>query len=205
MNESELLKLATLVLCDTPPLEPELFYVVGETKDNEASVFSVAARQMGTCPITITGGDATAGYPGPADWSYRLVHQYGVADSRLKVIPLQGPPNTFAEALALVQYAVACRLRIITICAAPFHQLRAFLSVLGAMRKLAIDYLRVYNHVGNALPWSEEALHSQGKLRATRVELILEEYQRIVRYTAKGDLVTIGEALAYLRQRGQPM
>ena len=71
--------------------------------------------------------------------------------------------------------------------ASPFHQLRAFMTMITAID--AINYeMSVYSQTGRPLPWGQEVVHSQGNLRAPRTELIHAELARIEKYQKQGDL-----------------
>ncbi len=202
MNDTEkLLRLQTMVLCDQSPdfSKVEPMYLVGETSDNEDSVFDRPERD-GFYPVWITAGETT-GYPGAQSWLDAIVNRYHIARHRVHLIPMDEPLNTKTEMEALVRYTQRERQHMLRLVAAPFHQLRSFLTILGAMKRLSAMTLKVYNLPGVALPWQAEALHSQGVLRATREDLIGTELERIARYTAQGDLAPVDEALAYLRQR----
>ena len=63
--------------------------------------------------------------------------------------------------------------------------------------------LKIYSFPGNALPWNEEVMHSQGRLTARRSDLIEAELARIDRYFQKGDLISFDKVLEYLDQRDQ--
>ncbi|MDD5110183.1 MAG: hypothetical protein PHI63_03130 [Patescibacteria group bacterium] len=215
MNEQNtLLRLLTLVLCDRLPRHPLPRYLVGETDDNRPAVLmrvcdaKLPEWQINPPPIAITGGQTT-GYSGTDSWIEAMVVG-GIKRNRICVVPMAEPLNTFTEMLALVRYAEqTAGWNALAIVAAPFHQLRAFLSVVGAMKRLGRlnpPTLWVYNVPGVALPWGEVALHSQGEVRDRRVGLIDAELERIRTYTAKGDLPPAEEALSYLwlRDRSNP-
>jgi hypothetical protein len=61
--------------------------------------------------------------------------------------------------------------------------------------------LKLYSHPAFTMPWQEEAVHSQGTLKATRSELIHMELERINKYQKKGDLASFDEILTYLNNR----
>jgi len=203
-------RLLTMVLCDPDdsPFPRDLMpkYLFGETSDNEDSSFRQVAKEVrfraGKKPhILISGGSDIAGYPGAPKWMDCMERSYRIPREIIEVIPLNGPPNTKTEADALVQYVAEKAWGEFAIVAPPFHQLRCFLTVLGSMKTMGRMDLRVYNWVGVSLPWQEPARHSQGSLKDVRENLIGHEFKRILTYTSKGDLVTVDEALEYLRQR----
>ena len=203
------LQLVVRVLCDQEPGDRANIpiYLVGQTEDNQASVFGrlamwdAATRHHGlrpTNPVAISAG-STSGYPGAETWARELALR-GVHTIRIRRVPCAGQLNTLTELESLVQYAGESGWNEIVMMAAPFHQLRSFLTIVGAIRRQRSS-LRVYNVPGIALPWGEEALHSQGVLRATRSQLVVEEHARIVRYTERGDLATVSQAMEYLDRR----
>jgi hypothetical protein len=141
------------------------------------------------------------GYPGAKAWKDYLYYSGNLAPSHIITVPCLELLHTFSEALALVRHAKECGWKSLIIVAPPFHQLRAFISVVSAIRKLGVTDLRVYNQVGTTLPWHEESRHSQGTLKATRLGLVLTELARVYRYHEKGDLVSVSEVLDYLEWR----
>lgn len=197
----KLFRLTVHVFCDCVPGRPLPTYLVGETADNEESVFAAACTCAGEYPIIINGGDDTAGYPSGTVWAGRVWERYHVAPERIHLVPHEGPPNTRTEMLSLAEYLKLQQWKEIVMVAAPFHQVRAFLTLLRALQEKGLDQVRLYSRVGSPQPWGEVALHSQGVVRATRAELVGGEFGRIERYTALGHLATLDEALEYLRQR----
>ena len=61
--------------------------------------------------------------------------------------------------------------------------------------------LLIYSYPGEAMPWQEEVVHSQGTLKAKRRDLIQEELERIEKYQSKGDLASPEQVLSYLNKR----
>ncbi len=204
-ENEKLIRLQTMILCDTIPNQTINAYLTAETKDNQESVFKKAAQYLRihlNCFLTITNGQ-TNGYPGAKVWLNKLTKKYKIESKRITIIPLNKQLNTYTEMEALVKYIKENGWKKILLISTPFHQLRSFLTLLGAMHRLGMraKELSIYNLPGVTLPWHQHALHSQGIVYGTREELIKAELKRIKIYTAKGDIATVDQALKYLRHR----
>ncbi|MDD5110181.1 MAG: YdcF family protein [Patescibacteria group bacterium] len=197
----------TRVLCDRLPRPAAVpVYLFEQTADNQSSVLDAAVtlwREGRVQFLALSGYGNRLGYPGGAVWKKYLL-SHGVPELKIRLVhddPSGSTQfNTFLEAQSLVRTAKQSGWTSLAICASPFHQPRAFLSTVSAALH---DYpeLRVYNTVGNVLLWDEKVTHSQGVLKATRAGLIGTEWERIIRYQKKGDLVPLDLAVAYLRKR----
>jgi hypothetical protein len=199
-------ELRTRVLCDVePPHRVDAVYLFGETVDNELSVIDAGGSLWHSGhvhAVAICGMEAKSGYPGFTSWQSQL-QERGVGTILGVNVPQQPAVHTLDEAKALIRHAKEEGWKTLYITAEPFHQVRAFVSVVTA---LAGDYarLRIYNHVGRVLNWNEDVVHSQGVLRGKRSRLIRTEASNTDRYQRKGDLVSYEEALAYLNRRDTP-
>jgi len=197
--------LQAIVLADSEQEAPECpAYLFSETQDNEASVLcrgqQLADEGIAERLIIIDDvNNNNAGYPGAPKWIDRLL-SLGVHRSDITSIPIEDGLNTYSESVALIEYALDQGWKTLGIVAPPFHQLRAFLSVVGAIMKVR-EKIRVYNFAGDNLRWSQTARHSQGTLVRPRKLLVIEEMRKIEIYTKKGDLATIDQALKYLDWR----
>ena len=205
MHDPDLVALAIRIFADPAPATPtDGAYVFGQTPDNEASVLDAACRLHAgghTAAIFIAESPPRSGYPGDADWRARLAER-GVVDGVVRGVPTDEHPllSTLSEAQSLVRFARAAQLRAVHVVGAPFHHLRAAITTVSVVLR-EHPALAVHCAPGAPLGWDARARHSQGILEATRAELIGTELQRIVRYTAKGDLVPAREVLAYLDAR----
>lgn len=201
----ELVELSFKVLSDMdPPNASEGAYIFAQTVDNESSVLRSAAQYFAEGKaevILIPDSSPRCGYPGSQQWAAQLLlhqvpqqHIHGVPTADFESL------NTYTESLAVVRYAKQNQFRYLTIIAAPFHQLRAFISAVSAAVR-EYPSLLIYNSVGLPLPWYDSVSHSQGSLVGRREEFIHSEFDRIVSYQQKGDLISEIEVLEYLRQR----
>jgi hypothetical protein len=142
-----------------------------------------------------------SGYPGYDAWTERLIKQ-GVDPQYIAGVPMPQVPvlHTLAEAEAVVTYARQQRFRSLYVTAAPFHQPRAYMTAVTAALRIYPE-LNLYSQTGTPLSWLEEAVHSQGKTKGARMQLITGELHRIEKYQKQGDLASVEQVLAYLDRR----
>lgn len=192
------------ILCDIRPPKPvDAAYLFAQTKDNEKSSFFVARELLNRSPsmkILILDSEPGSGYAGFDDWKGKLA-KFGIEDNQIVRVNLgRRNHNTLTEAEAVVRFAKYNNYQAIVISAAPFHQVRAFMTT---VRVATDEYpeLKIYSIPGKALAWNESVIHSQGTLAAERSELINSEMERIDRYIRKGDLISFEEVAQYLERR----
>lgn len=99
--------------------------------------------------------------------------------------------NTHDQGLAIVRLAKKKRWRRILLVTSLFHQLRAHLTFLQAMRDVGYR-LCVINAPARGLSWFKKTAAGR-----TRLELFQEEMKKIHAYQKKGDAANFSEALAY--------
>jgi hypothetical protein len=113
----------------------------------------------------------------------------------------EGPvEHTGTEMIGLVTHAKDQKWKDVLLIAAPWHQLRSFLSAVAATKKIGYP-VKFWSCPGNALPWTEQSVHSQGVQTGSRVDFIHAELEKVKAYSAKGDIATIDEGLDYLNWR----
>jgi hypothetical protein len=179
-------------------------YLYCQTADNQQSVFRAAHHLISgshTSKILVLNTEAKFGYPGYADWEYQLAQQ-GVYSEQLEGISydVESGLNTLIESQSLVRYLKLKNYSSIFVVAAPFQQLRVFMTAVTVAIKEYPELL-IYSYPGVSMPWTEEVTHSQGTLRAKRHELIQTELSRIKKYQDKGDLASSEQVLSYLNRR----
>jgi hypothetical protein len=192
------------ILCDVLPERADAAYLFAETEPNQESVFHtgrqlIDERRVGK--LLISDCTPKSGYIGAAAYRRAMVN-FGIAQEIVEEVSMEPTPilHTLIEAQTVVRHAKAKGYRSLIVASAPFHQERAFITVVSAAMR-EHPSLKVYSRPGRSQPWDEVTTHSQGKLRGTRAELIAEEQKRIEAYTAKGDLLPCAEIIAYLRAR----
>lgn len=205
----QLQQLTVRVLADAVPAGLGLVvppaYLYTQTVDNQHSVLVKGANLLmaGSTDRLLVLNDldrSNRGYPGAEVWIKELAG-IGIPPAACRSVDCNQLLNTLTESLALVEFAKRERLSHLMIIAPPFHILRAFVSVVSAIKKLGDIDLRIYCQIGVSQPWGQTVRHSQGTLVATRTGLILTELARLRLYYQKGDLVNVQTALEYLYWR----
>jgi len=179
-------------------------YLFAETQPNQESVFA-AGRELlaqGRVPrVLIAGCTPKSGYVGAAACRRAMI-EFGVPAEAIAEVPMEPTEilHTRIESQKVVRWARTHGCERLLVVAAPFHQERAFLTMVTVALE---DYpsLKLYSHPGVPQPWDEVVTHSQGRLTGTRAELIAEEQKRIDRYRASGELAPRTRILEYLRAR----
>lgn len=182
----------------------EALFLFGQTVDNQDSAFDTAERLYRRFPdlqLLMLAGGRRSGYPGFELWQRALTAR-GIAGDDIHPLPPADSAilHTRIEALALVDYLKAKAYRRVGVTAAPFHQVRAFMTAISVALEAGLD-VALYSCPGTPQPLLEAASHSQGALSHQRRDLIAKEIQRIDTYQAKGDLTTTDEILNYLEER----
>ena len=210
MNENLLvqwLTLATRVMSE-PLISSPVAMLIGETADNEDSVLMKGANLL--CRgfvrrlVLPTRESEKFGFAG-VDYCLHFLEEscdvnLGAVDI-LEHNPGLGDPNTMTELVCFAEYAKHHHLSGATVVAAPFHQLRSFVTaVTVALREMPT--FRFQSCVGYPLDWSDSALHSQGTIQGTREDLFRGEVERIIRYQNPNNkpypLTLVDEVLKYL-------
>ncbi len=205
-NLGELIDLYQSVIraAQNPPRDCELTYLIGQTRDNQASVLNRAATLPGL--IAVPGFEeleSTCDFAGAKAWQAALKIRRVAPD---RIVSLPGTLvsvgeamsfNAYSEQIDLVCYAKEKGYTKVAFVAPYWQVLRSFM---GAVAACSLHYkkLRVYPILGASLPWDEKAKHSQGKLVGARVDFMFTETARIFEYHKKGDLPSASDALIYL-------
>lgn len=193
------------IFADIPPSEmADAAYLFAETEPNQESVF-LAARELierkQVRRLLISDCTPKSGYVGAAAYRTAMIAA-GIPSEAIEEVPMEPTEilHTRIESDTVVQFAKAKGYERLLVVSVPFHQERAFISMVTAALR-HYPSLRLYSHPGKPQRWDEVVTHSQGILRGTRAKLIGEELKRIDAYTAKGDLVLRSAVLDYLRTR----
>jgi hypothetical protein len=193
------------ILSDVRPQHTvDAAYLFAQTSDNESSVIHGGKKiidESVVSKILMLRTRSMNGYTGFDDWKAKLI-DLGIPETRIAPVVLHPstPHNTLTESIALIRLAKQKGYKAIVVTAAPFHQVRAFMTVVRVVLTWFPD-LKIYSFPGMALPWTEQVVHSQGILTATRARFIETEFERIDTYHRKGDLMSFDEVLRYLDQR----
>lgn len=205
-EELELVELMMRIYSDIEaPGTADAAYLFSQTEYNEKSVLDTAAAlfksgKVKTVAIGEGGRLITGKIFKTPDWREKLI-KLGVPKERIKIIQITSElAHTHTEALAFVSYARQNGWKTMYVIASALHQLRAFMSTISIVLH-AYPELKIFNIVGIPLPWTQEIVHSQYIEKGKRSELVKNEWERILRYYGKGDLVSAREVLDYLNRR----
>ncbi len=201
----EATELLLRILADVRPAGVvEGAYLFAQTEPNQPSVF-VAGREIIKAGLArkLLLSDCTpkSGYLGAAAYRQAMIES-GIPAGAIEEVPMEPTEilHTRIESQKVVRFAKAQNYQRLLVVSSPFHQQRAFMAmVTAALREY--PSLKLYSAPGAPQPWDEVVIHSQGKLRGTRAELIAEEQKRIEKYTTQDDLLPGEQILEYLRTR----
>ena len=141
-----------------------------------------------------------SGYPGFSSWTDEL-NKSGIQSDDIVGVELSrtNSLNTLIESEAIIKYAAQKKYRSLYVVSSPFHQLRAFMTLVTVALRYYPEIL-IFSYTGISLPWLEKVVHSQGTLSGTRKDIIKAEFERIEKYKQKGDLSSEIEILEYLNK-----
>jgi hypothetical protein len=202
---SERTELLLRILADVRPVGVvEGAYLFGQTRPNQESVFVTGkelVEQGRVQKLLISDCAPKSGYPG-AVACRRAMIAFGIPANTIEEVPMEPTEilHTLIESQKVVRFARAQGYRRLMAVSSPFHQERAFMTMVTAAL-WEYPSLKLYSAPGAPQPWDEVVTHSQDKLRGTRAELIAQEQERIEKYTAQGDLAPRAAILKYLRTR----
>ena len=111
------------------------------------------------------------------------------------------PPSTDAEAWGMVELIKKNSWKCLVVVVPPLHAIRAFVSLVSACKKSGLDDVKIWSMPSYALPWDRNVFHSGSMPSAPRIEQVTGEMEKIFAYCAKGDHLTAGEILKYLKNR----
>lgn len=198
-------ELLTKVLCDPlPEANADAAYLYAQTIENQHSVLNKGAYlyKKGLIKnIWIADSQAKSGYLGFTIWQQELI-ALGIPKEAIIGVPIESYEliNTYIEASEATLLAKSMSVKSLIIVAAPFHQLRAFTTIVTAISR-EYPELKAYSQVGDPVKWNEPASHSQGELKGQREDFIYTELDRIELYHNKGFLVSLEEVKDYLNNR----
>lgn len=125
----------------------------------------------------------------PADLLAKKLLKAGVPEN--KIIIENNSQNTYEQAVEVMKIVKKEQWEKIVLVASHFHQARAFLTFLQAMKKAEIK-IQIFNSPARDLSWFEKT-----PFGLNRLQLLEDELQRINEYKQRGHLVTIEEAISY--------
>jgi hypothetical protein len=204
-RHAEQIELLLRIFADVrPPGIADAAYLFAETEPNQDSVFAAARdliEKKQVRRLLISDCLPKSGYIGAAAYRTAMIAA-GIPTEVIEEVPMEPTEilHTGIEADRTVQFAKARAYERLLVVSVPFHQERAFMSVVTAVLR-EYPSLKIYSHPGVPQSWDEIVTHSQGTLRGARALMIAEELKRIEAYTAQGYLLPRSAILEYLRTR----
>ena len=194
-------------LCDVrPETSVNGAVLFSQTTDNQNSVFSAAKIILEgklAEKILIVKSGPISGYPGFSTWKSEL-GKLGIQSSKIVGVEImkKNSLNTLTESEAIINYAAQKEYHSLYVVSSPFHQLRAFMTLVTVALRYYTDIL-IFSYTGISLPWLDRVVHSQGTLSGIRKDLIKAEFDRIAKYQRKGDLSSERAIIEYLNKRDE--
>lgn len=143
-------------------------------------------------------GQSLQGYPGPSVWRITL-RKLGVASEDIVSVSGKGH-NTKTEMEDLLTLATTAKWTTIVGVTLAHYALRAMLGTVKSLQTYALsEQLTIVPVWSHTLDWNRECHGSQGTGPYPRLQWIDEEFDRISRYQAQGDLASLEELYHYLR------
>lgn len=139
--------------------------------------------------IVISGGYNNPLFSIPAEKMAERLIKRGIPPER--IILEKKSQQTYEQAVEVMKLAKEKKWKKIILVASQFHQARAFLTFLKAMKDAKLK-IHIFNAPVRGLSWFEKT-----GLGLTRLQLLVEEFKKIDEYMEKGHLVTIKEAVKY--------
>lgn len=203
------LTLDTRVMSE-PLVTAPVAVLVGETRDNMDSVLKRGTELLKhghVRRLVLPSRESEQfGFAG-VDYCIQHLEGAGIDPEVMDVMPHDqnmGNPHTMTELICFVRCAREVGIRRAVLVAAPFHQLRSFVTGASVALK-EYPQLIFYNQVGYPLDWNGDALHSQGTIQGNRVRLFAGEIERIIRYQDPANkpypLASVEEVLGYMDRR----
>lgn len=134
-------------------------------------------------------------YHGYEDWKKTLIEKFKIPESQIH--PVSPAHHTFAEATSLVKICQEKKWKKIAIASLPYHSLRCALTHLAAQQKANVQR-QLYMAQPFAIEWQitmTKQLLGGEILKTSRQYMILEEWERILRYQKKGDCAPFADLL----------
>jgi len=139
--------------------------------------------------IVISGGFHSPPFCLHAELLAREIIKRGIFKD--KIILEKISKNTYEQGIEVLKIVQERKWKKIILVASHFHQPRAYLAFLKAMKDLKME-IHIFNAPVKDLLWFEKT-----DAGPTRIQLMEEELEKINEYTKKGHLIGIEEALNY--------
>lgn len=147
----------------------------------------------GFAPVIVVSGGAVhqGSFTVPAPALAEKIVRAGIPQRR--VIVEAESRSTREQAVAVMKIARENKWKKIILVASAFHQVRAYLTFLQAMKEMHMKFV-IFNAPVRGLPWFRETSSER-----TRIALLASEMEKINVYAKKGHIASFSEMFAYER------
>lgn len=174
---NDLIKKSDAVVC----LEGDGLSRIGET----ANLFKKKLAKK----VIISGGYSNPPFSLPS--KYIAKHLIKKSVPRKNIILEENSQNTYEQGLEVMKIIKKNKWNIIILVASPFHQPRAYLTFLKAMKNSNLK-IQIFNSPARDLSWFNKT-----SIKKSRLQLLEEEFKKIKEYNKKGHIATIKQAIKY--------
>lgn len=143
--------------------------------------------------VVISGGFDNPPFSLVANKMKRKLIQLGVAKG--KIIIEGKSQNTYEQGVEITRLSKEKGWRKIILVASHFHQCRAYLTFLAARKKMKSNLI-IMNAPARDISWFKKITTNE-KNSDSRINLLLEEFQKIEQYKKKHHVVSFAEAIEY--------
>jgi uncharacterized SAM-binding protein YcdF (DUF218 family) len=188
MNKLEILKLIALVDNDRLLKSDAIVCLEGDGY-NRIELSTKLLKEKWAKKVLISGGYDNPPFSIPAKDLAKELIKKGVPSQN--IILEEKSQNTYEQSKEVMKIVKERKWKRIILVASHFHQLRAYLTFLKAMKKLNLK-IKISNAPARNLSWFEKT-----SLGLNRLQLLEEDLKKIQKYIKEGYLATIKEAIDY--------
>lgn len=188
IKELDKIKLITMVLSDPMWPSDAVVCLEGDGKDRINKTINLFGQKLAK-KIVISGGYNNPPFSLPAKYLVKYLMKRGVL--RKNIILEENSQNTYEQGMEVMKIVKKNKWNDIILIASPFHQARAYLTFLKAMKDSGLK-IRILNAPVRGLSWFDKT-----SLNLSRLQLLEEEFKKIKEYARKGHIATIEEAIKY--------
>ncbi len=185
--DSEEIKLIAIVSNELVKKSDAIVCLEGDNHLRTKKAWELLKSEMASI-IVVSGGLKGSLGSIPALEMADYLKKKGVPDDN--IIVESASKNTYGQAQNVIKIVKERKWKKIILVASAFHQPRAFLTFLKAVRDYKVE-IKIFNAPAKHL-WFEEK-----ELGLSRLELLSGEFKKIKEYQKKGHVVSIKEALEY--------
>lgn len=183
---TELATITAIVGNDTVKKSDAVIWLEGDALARRDEVVRVFEEGLADHIVVSGGFEGNQEIAIPAPALAEELYKRGIPKEKVVVEGMS--QNTFEQGVEVMKIVKERDWKKIILVASHYHQLRAFLTFLKAMREAGLE-ICIYNSPARELPWVEK--------------LFEDEMKKIEEYGAKGHVASIQDALKYQEWKEQ--